>query len=141
MPTRTAFAHTLDGRLGSATRLLESRLPFTLKPKTPLEVTASDRIDLPLAIANNTDQARQVQLLLAQVELAHGDGEVGFFHVGRMVLGTDGKHLVVHGHRLGVSADVSGRRDPGAARHRRVPVGARLCRDHVDVECLHSFYR
>ena len=28
----TAFAHTLDGRLGAASQLLESRLPFTLQP-------------------------------------------------------------------------------------------------------------
>src|SRR5205085_11450549 len=62
----TAFAHTPDGRVGSATRLIESRLPFTLKPKTPLEVTASDRLDVPLAVANNTDQARQVKLQLKE---------------------------------------------------------------------------
>ena len=44
----TAFAHTLDGRLGAATRKIESRLPFTLSPKLPLEVTASDRLEVPL---------------------------------------------------------------------------------------------
>jgi hypothetical protein len=74
----TAFAHTLDGRLGSATRLIESRLPFTLKPKTPLEVTAGDRIDVPLAVANNTDQARQVQVRLTKrenLDLVEGAGE------------------------------------------------------------------
>jgi len=31
----TAYAHTLDGRLGAATHLLDSRLPFTLQPKLP----------------------------------------------------------------------------------------------------------
>jgi hypothetical protein len=74
----TAFAHTLDGRLGSATRLIESRLPFALKPKTPLEVTASDRIDVPLAVANNTDQAREVRVRLTRhenLELVDGAAE------------------------------------------------------------------
>ncbi len=50
----TAFAHTLDGRLGSASQILTSRLPLTVQPRTPLEVTAGDKIDIPLAIANNT---------------------------------------------------------------------------------------
>jgi hypothetical protein len=60
----TAFAHTTDGRLGAATRLIESRLPLTLRPKTPLEVTASDRIELPLAVTNSTDQEHKVRLAL-----------------------------------------------------------------------------
>ncbi|MFO0880477.1 MAG: alpha-2-macroglobulin family protein [Gemmataceae bacterium] len=59
-------AHTLDGRLGSATRLIESRLPFTLAPKVPVEVTASDRVDVALALSNNTPDARQVDLRLAE---------------------------------------------------------------------------
>ncbi len=74
----TAFAHTLDGRLGAATRLIESRLPFALKPKTPLEVTASDRIDVPLAVANDTDQARPVHVRLTKhdnLELVEGAAE------------------------------------------------------------------
>jgi uncharacterized protein YfaS (alpha-2-macroglobulin family) len=54
----TAFAHTLDGRLGSATRTITSRLPFTVQPRTPLEVTAGDKIDIALAVTNNTGRAR-----------------------------------------------------------------------------------
>ncbi|MGH7223594.1 MAG: alpha-2-macroglobulin family protein, partial [Gemmataceae bacterium] len=60
----TAFAHTLDGRLGSATRTLTSRLPFTVQPRTPLEVTAGDKIDIPLAIANNTSEVRTAQVAI-----------------------------------------------------------------------------
>src|SRR2546430_2954119 len=56
----TAFAHTLDGRLGAATRKIESRLPFTLSPKLPQEVTASDRLEVPLSISNNAPEARKV---------------------------------------------------------------------------------
>src|SRR5262249_49951546 len=61
-----AFAHTLDGRLGAATRLIESQLPFTLAPKVPVEVTSTDRIDLPVAVNNNSDNGRSVQLKLAE---------------------------------------------------------------------------
>src|SRR5262249_22156876 len=64
----TAYAHTLDGRLGSVTATLDSRLPFTLQPKTPIEVTASDKIDVPLSVANNTPEGRAVNLTLDRIE-------------------------------------------------------------------------
>jgi hypothetical protein len=54
--------HTLDGRLGSATGAVESRLPFTLEPKTPIEVSSADRIALPVTIGNNADANRTVTL-------------------------------------------------------------------------------
>ena len=49
-------------RLGATTILLESRLPFSVEPKLPVEVTASDRIDLPVTVANDTDVQRAVRL-------------------------------------------------------------------------------
>lgn len=64
----TAFAHTLDGRLGSASRILTSRLPFTVQPRTPLEVTAGDKIDIPLAIANNTSESRTARISITEHE-------------------------------------------------------------------------
>jgi hypothetical protein len=75
----TAFAHTLDGRLGSASQSLTSRLPFTVQPRTPLEVTASDKIDIPLAIANNTDESRTAQVSItehANLSLLEGSASV-----------------------------------------------------------------
>jgi anti-sigma factor RsiW len=60
----TAFAHSLDGRVGAATYNLDSRLPFTLQPKIPLEVTASDKIDIPLGVTNNTGEKRKVTVNL-----------------------------------------------------------------------------
>src|SRR5258708_32682818 len=57
-----AYGHTLDGRLGTLTHTLESRIPLAFEAKTPIEVTASDKIDLPLAISNNTDKARAVNI-------------------------------------------------------------------------------
>jgi hypothetical protein len=62
----TAFAHTLDGRLGSASQILTSRLPFTVQPRTPLEVTAGDKIDIPLAIANNTNESRTARVSIME---------------------------------------------------------------------------
>ncbi len=61
----TAYAHTLDGRLGAETTTIESRLPFTLEPKLPIEVSSDDTIDIPVSVANNTEDAREVQMRLA----------------------------------------------------------------------------
>jgi hypothetical protein len=57
-----AFAHTADGRLGAAKTDLESRLPFSLHPAAPLEVTANDTLTIPLAVRNATDTARAVKI-------------------------------------------------------------------------------
>jgi hypothetical protein len=64
-----AFGHTLDGRLGAVSTTFESVLPFTLEPKVPIEVTAGDTIDLPVTVANNTDERREVDLRLAATNL------------------------------------------------------------------------
>ncbi len=77
----TAFAHTLDGRLGAATRSIESRLPFTLALKVPGEVTATDRIDLAVAVANNTSGSRAALLGLTEnegLDLLEGQREQRF---------------------------------------------------------------
>lgn len=57
-----AAGHTLDGRIGAVTTIFESSKPFTLEPKLPVEVTAGDRIDVPLAVANNTADQRSVEV-------------------------------------------------------------------------------
>ncbi len=43
------------GSLGWAKTVVEARRPFYLEPKLPLEVTAGDRIDLPVALVNGLD--------------------------------------------------------------------------------------
>jgi len=58
----SAAGHTLDGRLGTTTAAVESRLPFTLDPKTPIEASSADRIDLPVIVRNNTPESRAVSL-------------------------------------------------------------------------------
>ncbi len=65
----TAFAHTLDGRLGSATKILTSRLPLAVSPRIPLEVTAGDKIDIALSVANNTSEKRTAHVSV----LEHGN--------------------------------------------------------------------
>ena len=53
--------HTLDGRLGATAGLIEVRKPLALDVKLPAEVTAGDRIDLPVVAANGTASARNVE--------------------------------------------------------------------------------
>jgi hypothetical protein len=71
-----AYAHSLDGRLGAAKQLLVSRLPIVVRHKTPLEVTAGDRLDLPVSISNNSGHPIKAQVLLGKhdnLELVKGD--------------------------------------------------------------------
>ncbi|HUT10712.1 MAG TPA: alpha-2-macroglobulin family protein [Thermoguttaceae bacterium] len=58
-----------DGRVGSGKDAVESRIPFNLEPKLPLEVTAGDRIDLPLAVVNDTLEELPVDLLIEHDDL------------------------------------------------------------------------
>ncbi|TWU41134.1 MG2 domain-containing protein [Novipirellula artificiosorum] len=57
-------AHASGGRIGSLRGEIQSRLPFQVEPKMPLEVTAGDRIDLPVALINATDSPTEVTLSL-----------------------------------------------------------------------------
>jgi hypothetical protein len=50
----TADAFTAKGALGEGAALVESVQPFYAEPKLPLEVTAGDRILLPVGIVNGT---------------------------------------------------------------------------------------
>jgi hypothetical protein len=63
-----AVAHSLNGRLGSRVARLEVRQPLALQPKLPLEVTASDHIEVPVRVAAQTGQAETVQLTVKQHE-------------------------------------------------------------------------
>jgi autotransporter-associated beta strand protein len=62
-----AHAHTApvgEGRIGSGSGDVISQLPISLEPKLPLEVNAGDRIDLPVAVANDTDGELPVTLAI-----------------------------------------------------------------------------
>lgn len=47
--------HTLDGRIGAMTSLIEVRKPFALDPKLPKEISSSDKLDVPVMLTNATD--------------------------------------------------------------------------------------
>jgi hypothetical protein len=57
-----AWAHTSDGRLGAVTDEFASRLPFSIEPKVPTEVTNTDKIVIPVTLANDTATKRSVSL-------------------------------------------------------------------------------
>jgi hypothetical protein len=63
------MGHTADGRLGSTTIDLESRLPFSLEPKLPIEVTSSDKIDVAVGVANNTSERHPVSVRMEARDL------------------------------------------------------------------------
>jgi len=68
-------AHGDGGRIGSGGGEIISRIPFSLEPKLPLEVTAGDRIELPLAVVNDTRSDLPVEVALSHGELVRLEGE------------------------------------------------------------------
>jgi len=64
-----------SGLIGSGGGKIAARIPFSLEPKLPLEVTAGDRIDLPLAVVNDTDDALPVTIRLECGDLVALEGE------------------------------------------------------------------
>ncbi len=56
--------HTLDGRIGSSIAKIEARKPFSLDTHLPKEITSSDRIDLPIAVNNDSSEKRIIQFRL-----------------------------------------------------------------------------
>ena len=66
-----ADAFDSDGRLDATDTLIESVEPFYIEPKLPLEVTAGDRILLPIALINQTDDP-----LATTIDLGAGAGLV-----------------------------------------------------------------
>ncbi|MBI2807823.1 MAG: hypothetical protein HYX68_22810 [Planctomycetes bacterium] len=48
------LSHTFDGRLGADSIELVSRLPFRVEPVTPTEISAQDRVIIPVMVRNDT---------------------------------------------------------------------------------------
>jgi hypothetical protein len=65
-----------QGRIGSGDAEVISRIPFSLEPKLPLEVSAGDRIDLPVAVVNDTRDELPVELLIKHGKLVSVDGKL-----------------------------------------------------------------
>ena len=57
--------YTKEGAFGSADAVIESRRPFYIEAKTPLEVTAGDRIALPIVFVNETDEDMESGLVIS----------------------------------------------------------------------------
>lgn len=57
-----AWGHNLDGRLGASTEEITSRLPFSVEPKVPTEVSNTDKITIPVIVTNDTSSPRTVDL-------------------------------------------------------------------------------
>jgi hypothetical protein len=67
----TVYGHTLDGRVAAAKPFtFDARLPLALDAATPLQMTAGDKARVPVSVANNTDQPRDVTLQFKQVDRA-----------------------------------------------------------------------
>jgi len=58
-----------NGRIGTGEAEIVSRIPLALEPKLPLEVTAGDRIDVPLSIANDAATPLDVDVSLVYGKL------------------------------------------------------------------------
>jgi len=61
--------HTLDGRLGTNSLLIASRLPYSIEPKVVSEISSTDKIAIPVTIANDTTNAADVGLEIAATGL------------------------------------------------------------------------
>src|SRR5439155_15752921 len=67
------WGHSLDGRLGATTKDVAARLPFTVDAKLPVEISSTDKIDIPVALANETDKHRAVKLTVESDNLKFTD--------------------------------------------------------------------
>jgi tetratricopeptide (TPR) repeat protein len=52
--------HTLDGRIGATVSHIEARKPFSVDPKVPIEITAGDRVDVPVRVVNDSEIRRTI---------------------------------------------------------------------------------
>jgi uncharacterized protein YfaS (alpha-2-macroglobulin family) len=85
-----ADAFTKDGALGAASSLIESVRPFYVEPKLPLELTAGDKVLLPIAMVNNTDDELGVELFLSKL------GRAGTVSLDSIPLGADTRGRAIH---------------------------------------------
>jgi hypothetical protein len=64
-----AVSHSLDGRLGTDSIEIAARLPYQIEPKVPVEIAASDQVEIPVVVRN--DSAAQTDF---QIKLLKSDG-------------------------------------------------------------------
>lgn len=61
--------HTLDGRIGAVSGVIEVRKPFSLDPKLPQEIGSSDKLDVPVLGLNGTDGQRTADVTVTPTGL------------------------------------------------------------------------
>ena len=79
--------HAVGGRLGSGEGSLATRIPLSVDPKVPLEVTGGDRIDLPVGLINGTEQASPLNVTIetdAALELTTKHSDLTIASHGRI---------------------------------------------------------
>lgn len=54
--------HSQEGRLGSGSGEIVSRLPLRVEPKLPIELGAGDRVDIPVAVYNQSARPLDVEI-------------------------------------------------------------------------------
>lgn len=85
-----ADAFTKDGALGANSELIESVRPFYVEPKLPLELTAGDKVLIPIAMINNTDDELGVELFLSKL------GRAGTVSLDSVPLAADTRGRTLH---------------------------------------------
>jgi uncharacterized membrane-anchored protein YhcB (DUF1043 family) len=78
----TVFSHSLDGRLGADRFEIASRLPFSIDPKTPFEISNTDKIVLPVAVKNDTKEEGRVELSVRASGLKTQDPQTRDVQIG-----------------------------------------------------------
>lgn len=69
-PYRVLVAgHSLDGRIGAVSGVIEVRKPFSLDPKLPQEIGSSDKLDVPVVGLNGTDEKRTADVTVTPTGL------------------------------------------------------------------------
>lgn len=84
--------HTLDGRLGSVTSLIEVHKPIVVDAKLPHEIGAADKLDVPVMVTNNTPYLQRADVTLVLNDLK-ADGETAAFKLDLAANG-GGRQLV-----------------------------------------------
>jgi uncharacterized protein YfaS (alpha-2-macroglobulin family) len=79
-PYRVLIAgHSLDGRIGAVSGVIEVRKPFSLDPKLPQEIGSADKLDVPVVGQNGTDATRTADVTVSGSGIhLDGDGKVQF---------------------------------------------------------------
>jgi uncharacterized protein YfaS (alpha-2-macroglobulin family) len=101
-----ADTFALDGTLGSSVSHIESVKPFSIEPKIPLQVTAGDVIELPVAMINGMSRE------LRRAELtANGPSGINVSLLGNNPFTLSSKERARRFVRLGIAREFTGRAD------------------------------